>query len=73
MRKLIAVAALVMRADKVARAILDVVSQGKAPEVSVPRGMGVWQAFRVLTPSLYRWGVRTATKRFATTPAKSQG
>jgi short-subunit dehydrogenase len=65
--------AVVMRADKVARVIVDVVRQGKAPEVSVPRGMGVWQTFRVLTPPLYRWGVRTATKRFGTTQAKSQG
>jgi short-subunit dehydrogenase len=65
--------AFVMRADKVARVIVDVVRQGRAPEVSVPRGMSVWQAFRVLTPPLYRWGVRTATGRFGTTPAKSQG
>jgi short-subunit dehydrogenase len=65
--------AVVMRADKVARVIVDVVRQGKAPEVSVPRGMSLWQAFRVLTPPLYRWGVRTATSRLGTTPAKSQG
>jgi short-subunit dehydrogenase len=65
--------ALVMPADKVARVIVDVVREGKAPEISVPRGMSVWQAFRVLTPPLYRWGVRTATSRFGTTPAKSQG
>jgi hypothetical protein len=50
---------------------VDVVRQGKAPEVSVPRGMNLWQAFRVLTPPLYRWGVRTATRRFGTTQAKS--
>ncbi|HVH53447.1 MAG TPA: SDR family NAD(P)-dependent oxidoreductase [Actinomycetota bacterium] len=64
--------ALVTRADKVARVIVDVVRQGKAPEVSVPRGMSLWQAFRVLTPPLYRWGVRTATKRLGTTSAKSR-
>ena len=62
--------ALVMRADRVAKVIVDVVKEGKAPEVSVPRGMSLWQAFRVLTPPLYRWGVRTATGRLGTTPAK---
>jgi len=65
--------ALVMRADRVARVIVDVVKEGRAPEVSVPRGMSLWQAFRVLTPPLYRWGVRTATGRLGTTPAKSRG
>ena len=64
--------ALVMRADRVARVIVDVVKEGRAPEVSVPRGMSLWQAFRVLTPPLYRWGVRTATGRLGTTPAKSR-
>ena len=65
--------ALVMRADRVAKVIVDVVKEGRAPEVSVPRGMSLWQAFRVLTPPLYRWGVRTATGRLGTTPAKSRG
>ncbi|TMK44814.1 MAG: SDR family NAD(P)-dependent oxidoreductase [Actinobacteria bacterium] len=65
--------ALVMRADRVARVIVDVIKEGRAPEVSVPRGMSLWQAFRVLTPPLYRWGVRTATGRLGTTPAKSRG
>ena len=64
--------ALVMRADRVARVIVDVIKEGRAPEVSVPRGMSLWQAFRVLTPPLYRWGVRTATGRLGTTPAKSR-
>jgi len=35
----------------------------------VPRGMGVFEAFRILTPPLYRWGVRTATRRIGSTPA----
>ena len=64
--------ALVMRADRVARVIVDVIKEGRAPEVSVPRGMSLWQAYRVLTPPLYRWGVRTATGRLGTTPAKSR-
>lgn len=63
--------ALVMPAEKVARAIVDVVRKGKAPEVSVPRGMGAWEAFRVLTPPLYRWGVRQASKKLSSTQAKN--
>ena len=31
-----------------------------APELSVPRWVSPFQAFRVLTPPLYRWGVRKA-------------
>ena len=52
-----------LKPERVARAIVDVVKEGKAPEVSVPRAMGPLQAFRVLTPPLYRWGVRTASRR----------
>lgn len=62
-------AALVMDPDRVARAIVDVVRHGRAPEVSVPRGVGLFQAFRVLTPPLYRWGVRKATARLGSTAA----
>jgi short-subunit dehydrogenase len=59
----------VMDPDRVARVIVDVVARGAGPEVDVPRGIGVFEAFRVLTPRLYRWGVRTATRRLASTPA----
>lgn len=52
-----------LKPERVARAIVEVVKQGKAPEVSVPRAMAPLQAFRVLTPPLYRWGVSRATKR----------
>jgi short-subunit dehydrogenase len=62
--------ALVMPAEKVARVIVQVVKDGKAPEVSVPRGMSLWQAFRILTPPLYRWGVRQASKKLSSTQAK---
>jgi NADP-dependent 3-hydroxy acid dehydrogenase YdfG len=61
--------ALVLDADRVARVIVDVVRRDRGPEVDVPRGMGVFEAFRVLTPPLYRWGVRTATRRVGSTPA----
>lgn len=50
---------LVMPVDRVADAIVHVVRRGIAPEISIPRWVGPLQAFRVLTPPLYRWGVRT--------------
>jgi len=62
--------AIVMPAERVARAIVDVVRKGKAPEVTVPRALGPWQAFRILTPPLYRWGVRQASKKLGATRAK---
>jgi uncharacterized protein len=62
--------AIVMDADRVARAIVEVVRRGRAPEVTIPRGIGAFEAFRVLTPPLYRWGVRRAIKRLRSTPAR---
>jgi len=62
--------AIVMSAERVARAIVDVVRRGKAPEVTVPRALGPWQAFRILTPPLYRWGVRQASKKLGATRAQ---
>lgn len=50
----------VMKLDRVPAAILKVVRQDIAPEYSVPRWIAPFQAFRILTPPLYRWGVRTA-------------
>jgi NADP-dependent 3-hydroxy acid dehydrogenase YdfG len=52
----------VMGADRVAEAIVTVVREGIAPEYSVPRWVAPLQAFRVLTPPLYRWGVRQARR-----------
>lgn len=49
---------LVMRPERVAAVIVDVVRRGRAPEVSVPRALAAAQVFRVLTPPLYRLGVR---------------
>ncbi len=51
---------IVMKPERIARAIVKVVREGIAPEYSVPRWLGPLQAFRVLTPPLYRWGVRKA-------------
>ena len=53
---------LVMRREHVAGVIVDVVRRGRSPEVSVPRALGAAQAFRVLTPPVYRWGVARVTK-----------
>jgi short-subunit dehydrogenase len=50
---------LVMPVGRVADVIVDVVRRDVAPEITVPRWIGGFQAFRVLTPRLYRWGVRT--------------
>jgi len=50
---------LVMPAERVADAVVKVIRDEIAPEYSVPRWVSPFQAFRVLTPPLYRWGVRT--------------
>ena len=49
---------LVMKPDRIAEAIVRAVRDGIAPELMVPRWLSPLQAFRVLTPPLYRWGVR---------------
>jgi NADP-dependent 3-hydroxy acid dehydrogenase YdfG len=57
-----------IEADAVARLIADVVRRGRGPEVSIPRSLAALQAFRVLTPPLYRWGVGATWRRFARAP-----
>lgn len=55
---------LVLRPERVAEAILDVVRRRRGPEVSVPRWQGAFQAARVLAPPLYRAGLaRIAGRR----------
>ncbi len=49
---------IVLPMDRVTEAIVRVVHEGIAPELSVPRWIAPLQAFRVLTPPVYRWGVR---------------
>lgn len=49
---------IVMKPERVADAIVKIVREGIAPEYTLPRWIGPLQAFRVLTPPLYRWGVR---------------
>jgi short-subunit dehydrogenase len=48
--------------DDVAALIVDVVRKGIAPEISIPRPLAALQAFRVLTPPLYRWGVGAVSR-----------
>lgn len=62
----------VMKPERVADAIVKVVQDGIAPEYSIPRWVSPLQAFRVLTPPLYRWGVRT-TRRLGTRVARGPG
>lgn len=53
---------LITPAEQVARTIVDVVRRGKAPEVAVPRWLAMFQAFRILTPQLYRYGLARAAR-----------
>ena len=57
----------VLKMRTVTDAIVKVVQEDIAPEYSIPRWLSPLQAFRVLTPPLYRWGIRrvrrTATQR----------
>jgi uncharacterized protein len=54
---------LVMKPERVADGIVEVVRRGKAPEVSIPRWLASFQAIRVLAPPLYRFGLARAVKR----------
>ena len=49
---------IVLSETRVPMAIVKVVLRGIAPEYTVPRWVAPLQAFRVLTPPLYRWGMR---------------
>ncbi len=60
---------LVMPASRVAEAIVKVVRDDISPEYSVPRWIAPLQAFRVLTPPLYRWGVRLVRRSAPATRA----
>ena len=54
----------VMQPERVARTILEVVRDGRTPEVSVPRVLPLLQVFRLITPPLYRWGMNVAARRY---------
>ena len=53
--------ALVMRPERIAQGIAAVIDKGVAPEYSIPRWVAPFQAVRVLTPPLYRAGVKYVT------------
>jgi short-subunit dehydrogenase len=61
----------VMPAERVAEAIVHVVHNGIAPEYAVPRWIAPFQVFRVLTPRLYRWGVRQVRRAAPATGART--
>lgn len=61
---------LVLSTERVASTIVDVLRRGIAPEISIPRWVGALQAFRVLAPGPYRWGMRRiGARRTMGTPA----
>ena len=60
---------MILTMDKVAGAVVRVVRDDIAPELSVPRYISPLQAFRVLTPPLYRWGVRQVRRSAPATRA----
>jgi short-subunit dehydrogenase len=55
--------ALLLGRDRVANAIVRVVHEGIAPEYSIPRWVAPFEAFRILTPSLYRWAMGMAARK----------
>ena len=61
----------VMEPIEVGRLIEDVVCRGVAPEVSIPRWLSSLQAFRVLTPPLYRAAMRRVARRRAAAAHRS--
>jgi short-subunit dehydrogenase len=53
----------VLKMRTVTDAIVKVVQEDIATEYSVPRWLSPLQAFRVVTPPVYRWGMRRFTRR----------
>lgn len=49
---------IVMKPERIADAVVRVIVGDIAPEYAVPRWLSPLQTFRVLTPPLYRWGMR---------------
>lgn len=61
---------IVLDVERVSGAIVKVVRREIAPEYSVPRWIAPFQVFRVLTPPLYRWGVRKVREANPATKAR---
>lgn len=56
---------LTLSTDRVANAIVRVVREEIAPEYSIPRWVAPFEAFRILTPPLYRWAMGIAARTTA--------
>jgi short-subunit dehydrogenase len=59
---------LTLTPTRVADAIVKVAREGISPEYSVPRWAATMQAFRLLTPPLYRWGLSIGERRYYDKP-----
>jgi len=55
---------LTLTPERVADAIVKVAREGISPEYSIPRWAAAMQAFRILTPPLYRWGLGVGERRY---------
>jgi short-subunit dehydrogenase len=55
---------LTLTPERVAEAIVKVARDDISPEYSVPRWAAAMQAFRILTPPLYRWGLGVGAHRY---------
>jgi uncharacterized protein len=55
---------LTLTPERVAEAIVKVAREDISPEYSVPRWAAAMQAFRILTPPLYRWGLGVGERRY---------
>ncbi len=53
----------VMKPERIAELVVEVVRKGKAPEVSIPRTLAAMQIVRLIAPPLYRFGLQQTVKR----------
>jgi len=52
----------VMKPERIAELIVQVLKKDKAPEVSIPRGLAAMQIVRLIAPPLYRFGLQRAAR-----------
>jgi short-subunit dehydrogenase len=57
---------MVMKPERVAETVVDVIRRGRAPEVTIPRWIAPAQAVRFLAPPLYRFGLARAARTAST-------
>jgi short-subunit dehydrogenase len=58
----------VLKMRTVTDAVVKVVQEDIAPEYSIPRWLSPLQVFRVVTPPLYRWGMRRVRRQRRSEP-----